>query len=104
MKTDITQPSKELIPGFKGTFIHGVGFTAAYWDIEKDAVLPEHSHPHEQLTQVTEGEFELNIAGQKHICKPGMVLLIPGNVPHSGRAVTACKITDIFCPCRPEYS
>jgi quercetin dioxygenase-like cupin family protein len=103
MKIDITDPKNELIPGFKGTFIHGNGFTAAYWQVEKGSILPEHHHVHEQLTQVTEGEFELVVGGVKHLCKPEAVILIPSEVPHSGIALTDCKITDIFCPGRPEY-
>ncbi|MFZ9046046.1 MAG: cupin domain-containing protein [Cyclobacteriaceae bacterium] len=103
MKIDITNPSSELLPGFTGTFLHGEGFTVAYWHIKKGAKLPEHHHHHEQLTQVTEGEFELTVGGEKQLCKPGSVLLIPGNIPHSGVALTDCKITDIFCPARPEY-
>jgi quercetin dioxygenase-like cupin family protein len=104
MEIDIKSPQKELIPGFKGTFVHGEGFTAAYWKIQKGSILPEHHHVHEQLTQVTEGEFELVIDGVKYLCKPGSVLLIPSNVPHSGIALSDCRITDIFCPSRPEYS
>jgi quercetin dioxygenase-like cupin family protein len=104
MNIDITSPQKELIPGFSGTFVHGKGFTAAYWHVEKGALLPEHSHPNEQLTQVTEGEFLLKVGEKVHHCHPGSVVLIPGNVPHSGEALTDCKITDIFSPARPEYN
>jgi quercetin dioxygenase-like cupin family protein len=52
---------------------------------------------------VTEGEFELVVGGVKHLCKPEAVILIPSEVPHSGIALTDCKIIDIFCPGRPEY-
>ena len=96
MQFKIDTPTKELIPGFHGSFVHGEGFTAAYWHIEAGAVLPEHHHVHEQLTQVTEGEFELTVGGETILCKPGSVVLIASNVPHSGKALTACKITDII--------
>jgi quercetin dioxygenase-like cupin family protein len=104
MKIDIRDPQKEIIPGFKGTIVHGKGFTSAYWHVNEGAELPEHQHPQEQLTQVTEGKFELIVDGKKQVCEPGVVVFIPGNVPHSGRALTECKITDIFSPARPEYS
>ena len=31
------------------------------------------------------------------------VLVIPGDVPHSGRSHTHCKILDVFSPVREEY-
>ena len=94
---------KEPIPGFKVKFVHGEAMTTAFWEIEKGAVLPEHSHIHEQIAIAIEGEFELTIDGKKQICKPGSVTIIPSQIPHSGRALTACEITDIFSPVREDY-
>lgn len=95
--------SKEVITGFKGRFIHTQQFTMAFWEVEKGAVLPEHSHVHEQTTMVTEGTFEMVIDGQKQLCTPGLIASIPSNVVHSGVALTDCKITDVFCPVREDY-
>ncbi len=98
---DIKQ--KEIIQGFKGRFLHTEGFTIGFWEVESGAELPEHLHIHEQTTQVTEGEFEMTINGTTKIYKPGMILAIPSNTTHSGKAITNCKITDIFCPVREDY-
>jgi quercetin dioxygenase-like cupin family protein len=98
------QPTKELIPGFHGRFIHGEQMTVAYWEIEAGAILPEHAHHHEQIANLLQGEFELTVAGETRHLKPGSVAVIPSNVPHSGRALTKCRIMDIFCPARLEYS
>jgi len=95
--------SKELIKGFRVRFIHSENVTLAYWDIDEDAVLPEHSHIHEQIAIVTDGEFEFTIEGKSTICKPGGIMIIPSNAVHSGRALTNCKITDIFSPVREDY-
>jgi quercetin dioxygenase-like cupin family protein len=93
----------ELMPGFNGRFVHAKSFTIAYWEIDKDAILPKHSHIHEQTTQVTEGTLELTVEGKKHILVPGTILVIPSNSVHSGKAITNCKVTDTFCPVRTEY-
>ncbi|MBN2346930.1 MAG: cupin domain-containing protein [Candidatus Aminicenantes bacterium] len=77
--------------------------TLAYWRIEAGAALPDHAHPHEQVTQVIEGEFELTMDGEARTLKPGHVAVIPGNAPHCGKALTACKITDAFYPVREDY-
>jgi len=32
-----------------------------------------------------------------------MIVTIPSNVTHSGRAMTQCKLRDVFCPVREDY-
>lgn len=94
---------KEIVPGFHARFVHSQNMTFAYWRIEAGAALPNHSHAHEQVANVSEGEFELTIDGVATILKPGQVAVIPGGVAHCGRAVTACKIIDVFYPVREDY-
>jgi quercetin dioxygenase-like cupin family protein len=52
---------KELVAGFKARFVHSENMTLSYWNIEAGAQLPEHSHPHEQVTNVLEVKFELTV-------------------------------------------
>ena len=94
---------KEIMPGFNGRFIHGESFTLAFWKIEAGSILPEHAHVHEQSTEVIEGELEVTIDGITKVYKPGMVAIIPSNIVHKGRALTHCKVTDVFCPVREDY-
>ena len=94
--------SKEIMPGFHGKIIHGETVTWVYWNIEKGSSLNEHHHVHEQIMYVLEGEFEFILNGKKNICMPGSYFVIPSNIPHSGKAITACKIMDIFCPVRED--
>jgi quercetin dioxygenase-like cupin family protein len=75
----------------------------AYLTIEAGAPLPEHTHPHEQVTNVIEGQLELTIAGETSVLTPGKVAVIPPNMPHSGRALTPCRAIDVFYPVREEY-
>jgi quercetin dioxygenase-like cupin family protein len=99
---DIT--ANEIIPGFHGKFIHTDNVTVAVWEIEAGATLQRHAHPHEQITTVLEGRFELTVGDEKRIVEAGGVAVIPGDVPHAGRALTACRIIDVFHPARPEYT
>ena len=95
--------SKEIISGFHGKFIHTQNTTMTFWEVDKGAELPLHHHIHEQTTQIIEGEFEMTINGETKVYKPGSVLVIPSNIPHSGRAITPCKIFDTFYPTREDY-
>jgi len=94
---------KEPVSGFKARFVHSENITLAYWDIEAEASLPEHSHPNEQVTNVIEGEIELIVDGETKILEPGSVLVVPPDAVHSGKAVTNCRIIDVFYPIREDY-
>lgn len=96
-------PEKEIISGFHGRFVHTDRLTFVQWRIEKGATLPEHFHPHEQITQVLEGVLEMTVDGVTTACEASTVVVIPSNVPHSGRAVTDCRIIDVFQPAREDY-
>jgi quercetin dioxygenase-like cupin family protein len=94
---------REFLPGFHGKMIHTDRMTLAYWDIKADSSLPKHHHHHEQVVNMLEGEFEITLNGIPHHLYPGDILPIPSNVPHSGRAITDCKILDVFTPAREDY-
>ena len=96
-------PSREIIPGFHGRLIHTEKSTLSFWEVEEGSQLPEHAHHHEQTTQVLEGEFELILDGEKILCLPGSVVVIPSNTTHSGKAITTCKLLDTFSPIREDY-
>jgi quercetin dioxygenase-like cupin family protein len=96
-------PEREIVPGYRARFVHGKNMTLAYWEVDAGAELPEHSHPHEQMANVLEGRFELTVAGETRVLEPGQVAVIPGNVPHSGRALSACRLLDAFQPARDDY-
>jgi quercetin dioxygenase-like cupin family protein len=96
-------PAREVIPGFHGRFAHSQTMTFALWEIDQGAVLPEHSHPHEQVVHLIEGDFEVTIEGQKVTGKPGTVTAIPPHARHSGLALTRCRILDVFHPVREDY-
>jgi quercetin dioxygenase-like cupin family protein len=95
--------SVNVFEGFSAKFIHTENLTLAFWDVKKDAVLPQHSHINEQVTQVLEGELELTIDGKTAIYREGCLAVIPPNVAHGGKAITDCKLFDIFHPSRDDY-
>jgi quercetin dioxygenase-like cupin family protein len=96
-------PSREIFPGFHGRLIHTQRATLVYWTIEPNSPLPAHHHPHEQIVNVLEGSFELTIDEETEIVPAGCVAVIPPGAPHSGRALTRCRILDVFCPAREDY-
>ncbi len=96
-------PVRELFPGYRGKFITSDTMTFVYWDIAPGYPLPPHSHPHEQVVNVLEGEFELVVDGERVVLGPGMVATVPGGKTHTGQALSQCRILDVFYPIREEY-
>ena len=95
--------SKSPFPGWHGKFIRSGQMTFVYWDVPAGVLLPEHSHPHEQVAHTLEGQFEITVNGVTQILTPGSVGIIPPNAIHSGRALTDCRILDVFSPVREDY-
>lgn len=93
----------EISKGFNARMIHTDNLTLAYVDIDDGADLAEHSHANEQVVNMLEGRFELTVSGVPHILEAGDVFAIPPNVPHSGRALTKCRILDVFNPVREDF-
>jgi unsaturated pyranuronate lyase len=91
------------LKGLKAKLVHTNNQTYAFWEIDINTILPEHKHPHEQVSIVTKGELELTIDNVTQIMKQGMVAVIPSNTNHSARAITKVELTDIFYPVREDF-
>ena len=93
----------EIIKGYHGKFVHSEHMTMAYWRIEAGYSIPVHHHEHEQVVNLLEGEFELEVNGELRRLTAGEVVVLHANVPHGGKAITACRILDVFTPVREDY-
>ena len=64
--------------------------------LEKKSVIPEHSHPFDEVRMIAEGELILNISGNKLLLRAGDKIIIPSNTKHSKRAA---ELVDCKCVC-----
>lgn len=94
---------KEIMPGYHGKLVHGDTMTLAFWEVEKGAEVPEHAHMNEQIMHVLEGDFEFTVGGVTKVYRPNELVIIPSHTPHSGKALTPCKLMDVFSPVRDAY-
>ncbi len=97
------QPAKPLAPGLTGFYAHGSNMTLGLVEIKAGSNLPKHSHPHEQITFILEGQLDMTIGEEQCALTAGMFYVIPSNVPHGAVAVTDCKVIDVFNPVREDY-
>ena len=94
---------KEIFPGHWSRLVHGERITLSYVDIKEGLEVPVHSHPNEQILTMIDGSYELTMDGKPHVLPPGSILVIPADTPHSGRALSDCRILDVFSPPREDY-
>lgn len=73
--------------------------------LEPNGTVPDHSHPHEQIGLVLEGEIDMTIGGETRRIGPGVAYIIPGGVRHAGTGgPEGCLVLDIFSPPRADYA
>ncbi len=78
-----TRAAKTLVPGVDARTFWGERMLVAVVDQDAGAVIPPHSHPHEQVGTVLEGTLSFTIGGETRQVGPGDVWVIPGGVEHS---------------------
>ena len=73
-------------------------------EFEPHTVLPEHSHPHEQVGYMVEGEALFTIEGQTYPVRAGQMWRLPGGVRHQ---VTVgdrpMRVVEVFSPVREDF-
>lgn len=92
-----------LAPGIVARIVTADTMTITHVRLAAGASVPEHSHVHEQVVNVIEGELELVVAGTAHILTRGEVYILASNVPHAAIARTYCYVIDVFHPVREDF-
>jgi quercetin dioxygenase-like cupin family protein len=95
--------ARDIFPGLRARIVHTERTSQSWVEIDDGASFPEHRHPHEQVVNVLDGTLELSVSGETHLLRPGDVFIIPPHAPHSGRALSRCRVLDVFAPVREDY-
>jgi len=78
--------------------------TLTVMDYEPGTVLPEHSHAHEQMGYMVEGEAEFVIGGTSHHVVAGQLWRLPGGVLHQVKVgPKPRRVIECFCPPREDF-
>ena len=65
---------------------------------------PPHSHPHEQVSYVAEGEVLFVMDGEETRLGPGDLFLVPSGRAHSIQQLTKhVRLVDCFTPIRKDF-
>lgn len=94
----------EMFPGVvRRTLTAGERLMLVEVTLEDGAVVPVHTHPHEQTGYLVSGRFLFELAGETRELGPGDCWLVPSSVPHQVTALAPCVLVDVFSPPREEY-
>lgn len=85
------------------TLVYGEKTLLTEFRLAKGAVLPRHSHPHEQTGYLVSGRLDLTIGTETFQVEPGGSWCIPGSVEHCAIAGEECVAIEVFSPVREDY-
>ena len=94
----------KIFPGVDIYTTHGDHVMLSLVEFAPHAVVEAHSHPHEQMGLMLEGEAEFTVGGETRTVRAGEMWRIPGGVVHKVIAgAKPVRALDVFYPIRDDY-
>jgi len=96
--------SRVLAPGVTAKIASGEKLMFSLVTLAPYAVVPTHSHPHEQMGMMVSGTMEFTIEDETRALSGNEMYFVPGGVPHAAKAGPGGAVAlDAFSPPREEY-
>ena len=85
------------------TLCYGESTLMTEFLLQKDAILPEHTHPYEQTGYLVKGKLRLYIGGKSKELVPGDSWNIDKDVLHKADVLEDSVAIEVFSPVREDY-
>ncbi|MEM5564718.1 cupin domain-containing protein [Psychroserpens sp. AS72] len=99
--------SETIGEGIKRKWFHGEKGQMTIFNLEKEAHIPWHQHPNEQITYIMSGKVKIKtiIDGKETIVivGAGEVIVFPENVPHEFWTLEDTVDLDVHVPVRQDW-
>jgi len=93
-----------LAPGVTAKIASGERMMFSLVTLAPGAVVPTHSHPHEQMGMMVSGTLELTIEGETRALSGNGMYFVPGGVPHAAKGGPGGAVAlEAFSPPREEF-
>lgn len=93
-----------LFDGVAGRVVGGQKLTLAFVELDASSILPEHSHPHEQIGVCVSGSLAFRIGDEEREVAAGGTWEIPGGVPHEVRVgPEGAAVIEAWAPRRDDW-
>lgn len=97
-------PPRTLAPGVTAKVAAGEKMMFSLVTLAPNAVVPTHTHPHEQMGMLVSGTMEFTIEGETRTLTGNEMYFVPGGAPHAAKAGPGGALAlDAFSPPREEY-
>jgi quercetin dioxygenase-like cupin family protein len=97
-------PGTEMLPGIMRRAVYLDNVMITFFDFEPNTVIPEHSHPHEQISFVVKGAMEFRLGDETRVVRAGEGVCCPPHVSHSAVVLDEPTFAlDAWYPPREEY-
>ena len=91
--------------GVAARAVEGERSSLAVVELDPGSLVPEHTHPNEQLGLVIRGSLEFRVGDETRKLGPGSTWCIPGDTPHEVRAgAEGAVVIDVFAPSREDWA
>ena len=94
---------ERMTAGISRRVIHSERQTTARIYMQKDAVVPRHSHDNEQMSHLLEGRLRFEFDDESIEAVPGDVIEIVSDRPHRVVALEDSVAMDVFTPVREDW-
>ena len=71
-------------------------------EVEAGGCVTMHNHPNEQIGFCLRGAIELEVEGEKRVCRAGSAWIIPGGANHEATAIEPTVMLEAFSPVRSD--
>lgn len=97
-------PRVEVRPGLVRRSVYLEHAMLTFFEFAPRSVLPEHNHPHEQITLVMRGVLEFRLDNEIRVLRAGEGVCIPPGVWHGAVVLgEPTFVLDAWCPRREDY-
>jgi mannose-6-phosphate isomerase-like protein (cupin superfamily) len=97
----------EVEPGRTRRIIHTDNLMLVAWDFYGgpwDKPDAPHTHPHEQVAYIVEGELLFFLGDETQRLKTGDMVAVPSEIPHCIQLISPIvRLIDAFTPIRHEF-
>ncbi len=97
-------PATEMLPGVLRRAVYLEHVMLTFFEFAPGSVVPEHSHPHEQISYVLQGALEFTLGEETRVIRAGEGVCCPPNVPHKATVLDEPTVVlDAWYPVREDY-
>jgi quercetin dioxygenase-like cupin family protein len=94
----------EMMPGVTRRAVFLENLMLTFFDFSPGSVVPEHHHPHEQITYVLEGALEFHLDGEVRVLRAGEGACCPPHASHKAVVLDEpTRVLDAWHPPREDY-